>query len=190
MSKNSIYAQLFRNTLYFNSVTFGGGYIIIPLIIDKYVNDYNWIEEDEMMSLIAIAQSTPGPFAVNACVLIGYRIASWKGAFVSAVGAVLPAFVFMTLASFLYAYLAKFTIINYVLLGMQAGVAAIITDVVIKMVKNTLNKKDGFTILTMIICIIAAIFTNISVVFILLFAALLGLIRTLIQRYKKEGDMK
>lgn len=185
MIESSIYRQLFQTTLYFNSVTFGGGYVIIPLIIDKYVKDYHWLEEDEMMSLVSIAQSTPGPFAVNACVLIGYRVAGLKGAFVSAVGSALPAFVFMTLASFLYGFLTQFALIDNILIGMQAGVAAIIVDVVIKMARNIINKKDAASIITMVISIIAAVIFDVSVVLILLFGALVGLVHTLINNYRK-----
>ena len=71
----ALYCKLFTSTFYLSAFTFGGGYVIIPLMKKKFADDLHWIEEKEMLDLTAIAQSAPGPIAVNAAILIGYRIA-------------------------------------------------------------------------------------------------------------------
>ena len=71
----ALYCKLFTSTFYLSAFTFGGGYVIIPLMKKKFADDLHWIEEKEMLDLTAIAQSAPEPIAVNAAILIGYRIA-------------------------------------------------------------------------------------------------------------------
>ena len=73
--KKSIYRKLFISTFYLSAFTFGGGYVIVPLMKKKFVDDLNYIEEEEMLNLVAIAQSSPGPVAVNASILLGYKVA-------------------------------------------------------------------------------------------------------------------
>ena len=72
-----IYWTLFTSTFYLSAFTFGGGFVIVPLMKKKFVDDLNWIEEKEMLDLTAISQSSPGAIAVNASILIGYRIAGF-----------------------------------------------------------------------------------------------------------------
>ena len=74
-NKGQVLSKLFISTLYLSAFTFGGGYVIVTLMKKKFVDQYHWIEENEMLDLIAIAQSSPGAIAVNASILIGYRIA-------------------------------------------------------------------------------------------------------------------
>ena len=66
-NKREVLVKLFLSTLYLSAFTFGGGYVIVTLMKKKFVDDYHWIEENEMLDLVAIAQSAPGPIAVNAC---------------------------------------------------------------------------------------------------------------------------
>ena len=82
----TFYRKLFTSTFYLSAFTFGGGYVIIPLMRKKFVEQFHWIEETEMLDLTAIAQSAPGPIAVNASSLIGYRLAGFAGAMVSTLG--------------------------------------------------------------------------------------------------------
>ena len=72
----AFYRKLFTSTFYLSAFTFGGGYVIIPLMRKKFVEQFHWIEEEEMLDLTAIAQSAPGAIAVNASILIGYRLAA------------------------------------------------------------------------------------------------------------------
>ncbi len=81
--------KLFYSTLYLSAFTFGGGYVIITLMKKKFVDEYRWIEEEEMLDLVAIAQSSPGPIAVNGAIVVGYKLAGMAGVLVSILGTVL-----------------------------------------------------------------------------------------------------
>ena len=73
--KQKVFWKLFLSTLYLSAFTFGGGYVIVTLMKDKFVDKYHWIEENEMLDLIAIAQSAPGAIAVNGAIVVGYKLA-------------------------------------------------------------------------------------------------------------------
>ena len=82
--------------------TFGGGYVIIPLMKKKFVNDLGWIDENEMTDLVAIAQSSPGSIAVNASILVGYKIAGFPGAVITTLGTMLPPLFILSIISLFY----------------------------------------------------------------------------------------
>jgi len=99
-SKKTLYLKLFLSTFYLSAFTFGGGFVIIPLMRKKFVGDLHWIEEDDIINLITIAQSSPGAVAVNASILLGYRIGKIPGALISVLGTILPPFLILTVISF------------------------------------------------------------------------------------------
>ena len=78
--KRKVLLKIFVSTLYLSAFTFGGGYVIVTLMKKKFVDEYHWIEEDEMLDLIAIAQSAPGAIAVNGAIVVGYKLAGMIGA--------------------------------------------------------------------------------------------------------------
>ena len=121
----AFYRKLFTSTFYLSAFTFGGGYVIIPLMRKKFVEQFHWIEETEMLDLTAIAQSAPGPIAVNASILIGYRLAGFAGAMVSTLGTVLPPLIILSLISLAYTAFQSSLIVKLVLRGMQAGKAVL-----------------------------------------------------------------
>lgn len=90
MHKKNKYWQLFLSTLKLSACTFGGGFVIIPLMRERFVKELHWIEEEEMLDLTAIAQSSPGSIAINASILVGYHVAGIPGALITVVGAALP----------------------------------------------------------------------------------------------------
>jgi chromate transporter len=99
MKKNlKFYWKLFSSTFLLSAFTFGGGYVIVPLMRKKFVDEFHWIEEKEMLDLVAISQSSPGAIAVNAAILIGYRLAGVLGAFVTILGTVLPCLIIFRLS--------------------------------------------------------------------------------------------
>ena len=79
MERGKVIWKLFISTLYLSAFTFGGGYVIITLMKKKFVDEYHWIDEEEMLDLVAIAQSAPGPIAVNGAIVIGYKLAGVPG---------------------------------------------------------------------------------------------------------------
>ena len=86
----------FRATFVLSAFTFGGGYVIVPLMKKKFCDEYGWITEDETLELVAIGQSSPGAIAINASVLLGWRIKGLGGALVGARGTALPPLIILT----------------------------------------------------------------------------------------------
>ena len=99
--KNKL-VKLFFSTLYLSAFTFGGGYVIVSLMRKKFVDDYHWIDEDEMLDLVAIAQSAPGAIAVNGAIVVGYKIAGILGIIVSVIATILPPFIIISVVSIFY----------------------------------------------------------------------------------------
>lgn len=164
MEKNrKFYLKLFLSTFYLSAFTFGGGYVIVPLMRKKFVNEYRWIDENEMIDLIAIAQSAPGVIAINASLIIGYKLAGILGAIVALVGTVLPPLIIISIISLFYIAFRDNRIVNGAMKGMQAGVAAVIADVVFRMI-GEIRKKDKLSTYLMVIVFIATFFVNIIVI--------------------------
>lgn len=97
--KQKVLWKLFLSTLYLSAFTFGGGYVIVTLMKDKFVDKYHWIEENEMLDLIAIAQSAPGAIAVNGAIVVGYKLAGLAGVLTAIFGTVLPPFLIISVIS-------------------------------------------------------------------------------------------
>ena len=189
-NKKHIYMKLFSSTFYLSAFTFGGGYVIIPLMQKKFVDDLKWIDEDEMLNLTAIAQSSPGAVAVNASILLGYRVAGILGAFISILGTVLPPLIIISIISFFYTAFRENIVVNAVLKGMQAGVAAVIADVVLNLGGNVVKEKDLISAFVMISAFIATFFLKINVMYIILVCGCIGDGKIMLQerKNKKDGD--
>lgn len=168
------YLKLFLSTFYLSAFTFGGGYVIVPLMRKKFVNEYRWIDEEEMLDLIAIAQSAPGVIAINTSIIVGYKLAGVLGAILTLVGTVLPPLIIITIISFFYVAFRDNAIVNGAMKGMQAGVAAVIADVVLKMAGNIKKLNDNMSMAIMIGVFIATFCVNIIVI--ILACGILGVI--------------
>lgn len=180
--------KLFFSTLYLSAFTFGGGYVIVPLLKKKFVDELGWIDDNEMMDLVAIAQSSPGAIAVNGAIVVGFKIAGVPGIMVSVLGAVLPPFFILTfVACFYHAFKTNF-VVQSLLYGMKAGVSAVIIDVVFDMASVIVEGRDALLILIMIVSFIANYFFNINVIWIILITAGIGILRTVHrERANKRG---
>ncbi len=171
-----LYLKLFASTFFLSAFTFGGGYVIISLMRKKFVDQYKWIEENEMLDLTAIAQSSPGPIAVNASILIGYRMAGVPGALLTVFGTISPPLIILSVISVAYTAFRDSTVVGFTLRGMQAGVAAVIIDVVINMVGEATKEKHVLPIFLMLAAFAASYIFDISVIIIILFSGVLGVI--------------
>ncbi len=187
MKKKELYKTLFTSTLYLSTFTFGGGYVIVPLMEKKFVDDLGWLDQDEMLNLVALGQSAPGPIAVNTSLLVGYRMAGVPGALVTVLGTILPPLIIMTILSYIYMAVRDNVIVNNVLLGMQAGVAAIIVNVVYNMGSRVVKQRKAIPILVMLAALIAGIVFQVNILWLLFFSALIGAITT-VWDLKKETD--
>ena len=101
-NRAAVLKKLFFSTLTLSAFTFGGGYVIVTLLKKKFVDEYHWIEEDEMLDLVAIAQSAPGAIAVNGAIVVGYKLSGLLGALVAIVATVIPPFLIISLISVCY----------------------------------------------------------------------------------------
>lgn len=138
--KTSLWFRLFWATFSLSAFTFGGGYVIITLMKKKFVNEYHWIEEDEMLDLVAIAQSAPGAIAVNGAIVAGYKLAGIAGVILCVAAAILPPFLIISLISLFYDAFRQNQIVAWMLSGMQSGVAAVIVSVVYEMIGDLMRK--------------------------------------------------
>lgn len=168
------YWTLFLSTFTLSTFTFGGGYVIVPLMQKKFAKELKWIDEDEMLDLVAIGQSAPGPIAINTSILVGYRMAGFRGALLTILGTVLPPLIIITIISYFYIAFRDNRIIKALLLGMQAGVAAVIVDVVIDMASKIFKNKRVLPIIVMILAFIAAAIFNVNIMIILVICGVLG----------------
>lgn len=187
-NKKETYIKLFTSTFYLSAFTFGGGYVIIPLMKKKFVDELKWIEEEEMMNLTAIAQSSPGAVAVNASILLGYKIAGIAGALVSIMGTILPPLIILSIISLFYTAFRENIVVNAILKGMQAGVAAVIADVVINMSGSISKEKEIISIVVMIGAFAATYFFNVNVMYIILICGIIGALKVVIKGKKEKGD--
>lgn len=188
LSKKEILFTLFTSTFYISAFTIGGGYVIVPLLQEKFANDLGWIDEEEMLNFVAIGQSSPGPIAVNTAILIGYKMAGSLGAMVATLGTVLPPLIIITIVSFFYEFLKDNKIFNFILKGMQAGVAAVIVHTVQGMIKNTVAQKNNFYNMIMVVAFALVFFAKVNVVFIILGCIALAILTTIYITYKNPHD--
>ena len=177
--------KLFLSTLYISSFTFGGGFVIVTLMKRRFVDELGWMDEDEMLDIAAMAQSTPGAIAVNAAVLTGTRVGGTIGMLVAVLGTVIPPFVLLSVLSLCYEAFRQLYPVRLALAGMQAGVAAVILDVAWGLGKNVVRKKDRVDLVLMALVFIAQWFINLNTAVIILSAAAVGLARGLIRLYGK-----
>ena len=186
MKKKSVLPQLFFSTLYLSAFTFGGGYVIVSLMKKRFVDERHWISEDEILDLVAIAQSSPGPIAVNGAIVVGYKLAGLAGALTAAVATVIPPFVIIALVSYFYQLFRDNAVVSRVLAGMQAGVGAVIASVVYDMAAGVVKGHSPFADLIMVVSFIVTCFFGVSVIDVVLVCIVLGIIRTLLLRKEAE----
>jgi len=179
--------KLFTSTLVISAFTFGGGYVIVPLMKKKFVDELHWLKEEETLDFIAIAQSAPGAVAVNASILLGYRIAGLPGALVAILGTILPPMVTLSVISYFYLAFQANPAVNAALGAMRAGVAAVIINVVLQMGLGIVRQKQIVPILTMLAVLIALYF-KINIMLIILLCALFGALAAWVRAKRRKQD--
>ena len=172
------FTTLFFSTLRISACTFGGGFVIVPLLRRKFVEELGWIEEQEMLDLAAIAQSAPGPIAVNASILVGYKVGGLPGALISALGTVLPPLVIISVISLFYAAFRDNPVVDMVMGGMLAGVAAVICDVFITMAGKVCGGKKWLPAVVMVCAFIAVRFFRVDIIAVILVCGILGALQS------------
>ena len=184
IKKLRIYFLLFRITFSISAFTFGGGYIVIPMMRKYFVNNLELISEQELLDMAAIAQSTPGAIAVNIAVLVGYRISGIIGAIISCIGTILPPLLILSVISFFYKTFRDNRVVSAILKGMETGVAATIVDLVIDMGQGILKEKNLLLTLMAPIAFLASFVFNINVLVIIISCSILCFVQSYIKSRK------
>ncbi len=172
MGKNII--LLFSSFLKIGAFTFGGGYAMIPLIQKEVSEKRKWITDEDILEIVAIAESTPGPIAVNAATFIGYKTAGFWGAFFATTGVILPSFLIIAAISFVLRQFESLKLVQYAFWGIRAGVLALILKALLSMYKQC--PKSLISYITAAIAFLLAAVLGINVLIVILICAAIGLI--------------
>ena len=189
--KMSILLAIFLSMLKIGCFAFGGGYAIIALLENEFISKRNWIDHDEFLDVVAIAESTPGPIAINVATYIGYKLKGVFGAVVATVGMCLPSFVIMYLVSLFYEQFMEIALVAAAFKGIQICVVYLIASAGLKMLKK-MKKTPQNIIVFSVTCIGMILFTlfdiHISSVWFILAAGVLGLSIFFIKKTRAKGE--
>ena len=178
---------LFKSMFLLSACTFGGGFVIVSLMKKKFVEELKWLEEDEMLDITAITQSSPGPLPVNASVIIGYRMQGIPGSLAAVLGTILPPMFVISLICVFYTEFRQNLYIAAALQVMRAGVAAVILDVTWNLAKNVWNSHSVFYTSLMVLSFCGAYFFGVSAMIIILICLVIGITEAFLTSYKKKG---
>lgn len=177
------YRTLFTSTFLISAFTVGGGFVIIPLLKAKYVDEYGWLKDEETLNLVAIAQSMPGVVAVNAAILLGYRMAGLSGAVVALAATILPPLLTLSVISAAYDAFAANPYIQLLLKGMQCGATALIVNVALDLVEKQIKKRLLLPLLLLVGTFTAHLFFDVNIMLLVLIDGLFGLLFLRDRRY-------
>lgn len=185
--------ELFVTFFKIGLFTFGGGYAMISIIEDNCVEQKEWITHDEMMNVTVIAESTPGPIAINCATFVGYKVAGMLGAIFATVGVVLPSFIIILIISFFLDNFLEISLIANAFTGIKVAVGILIFNAGLNMFKKM--KKDLLPRVIMVCSLVLMFLVNIlawnfSSISMLLIAAGVSLLCFILQDAKKEGEAK
>lgn len=183
--------ELFFSYLKIGLFTFGGGYAMISLLESEFVSKKKWLEHDEFMDLVAIAESTPGPIAINCATYIGYKKDNVLGALVATLGVCIPSFVIIYLISLFFNEFLAITWVASAFKGIQVCVIFLIVSAGVKMLKKL--KKTVFNVLVFIATLLCMLLFNVfavnfSSIFYILISGMLGLFVYTIKHIKSKAD--
>lgn len=188
MTNKHLLWEIFKTFFKIGALTFGGGYAMMPIMHKEVVDNKHWVDDDDVLKMLVISESTPGVFAINSATFIGYKIAKFKGALVATLAVIIPSIITISIISFVLVWFQSYLPVQYALIGIQVGVSVLIFRAALK-----LSKKIHFNILTTLVLIAAfsiSLFTSFSVIYIILVAAILGIIIGEINIFQKAGDQQ
>ena len=179
--------KLFVSMLTISTFTFGGGFVIVTLMKRRFVDELGWLDEDEMLDMTALAQSSPGAIAVNAAILVGQKVSGWAGMACAVLGTLIPPMTILSLLSVIYKQFASNRYVAAMLSGMQAGVAAVILDVVLSLGKGVVAQRSVLALILMAASFVAAYVFKVNVVYVILLCAGVGVIKAVWQKRRKAA---
>ncbi len=179
--------QLLLSFMKIGVVTFGGGYAMIPIIENETSKNRKWISEEDLLEVVAISESTPGPIAICAASFIGYKVAGILGAFFATLGVVVPSFFIIFIISAFLDSFSEYKIVKYAFTGIRAGVLALIIKAVISMFKKAPKHIVAYIIMAISFLLVAIFSTNVLVI--ILSSAVVGIVASFIAR-KRGNELK
>ncbi len=177
---------LFLTFFKIGAFTFGGGYAMIPLIQREVTENHKWLSDEDILNIVAIAESTPGPIAINSATFVGYMTCGVLGSALATIGVVLPAFVIIALVSLLLRNINDIQAVQYAFMGIRAGVLALVVKALISMYKQCPKNPIAYTIAG--IAFAVALLTDISILYVIIFCGAAGLVTSMVM--KKKGAKK
>lgn len=162
------YGWLFYKNFFISAFTFGGGYVVIPMLEKYFVDEKKLFTKHELLDMAAIAQSSPGAIALNLAVVSGYRVKGMKGAIISAIASILPPFIIIYMISSCYDVFQNNVAIRSIMRGMEAGVIALIVNLLIDMTSLIMKEKNKIFIAFIPLAFLLNFVFQISVLWILI----------------------
>lgn len=179
--------KLFLYTFMLSAFTIGGGYVMVPLMNERFVDKLGWISSDELAELVALGQSAPGAMVINATVIMGYRLLGFGGAVCALLGTALPPIIILAAFWSFYDLIRDNKWVAAAFRGMRAGVAAVIADVVVTMAAPYIKKDQALYAAIMAAAFIVAFSFEINVAFVILGSAVVGLLIGEIQKRRRAA---
>lgn len=176
--------KLFATFFKIGAFTIGGGYAMLPLIQREVAEKQKWITESDMLDIVAIAESTPGPIAINTATFVGKKTAGFWGAFSATLGTVLPSFIIIIALSCVLDLVDEFEPVRFAFNGIRAGVIALIVKALWGMAKQC--PRNLFSLIVAVAAFAVVMFTEISALWVIVAGALIGLATALISLKKGE----
>ena len=166
--------SLFSTFFKIGAFTFGGGYAMIPLIQKEAVEKKGWITDDDILEIVAIAESTPGPVAINSATFVGYRTCGFFGAVCATLGVVLPSFGIILAISYVLKQFQELQAVQYAFNGIRAGVLALLFKALWSMYKK--SPKGWAAYVVMAGAFVLTAFLNVNVLLVIIACAVFGLV--------------
>ncbi len=183
--------ELFFSFMKIGLFTFGGGYAMIPLIEKEASEKRGWINSTEILDILAISESTPGPIAVNAATFIGYKVMGIWGAIIATLGLVIPSFCIILIIAIFYNYLNSIHVINALFKGVRVGVIAVLINAIIKLTKSVEKNLISFILFSItIISYLVVSFLGIEIPAFTLIFIFLGLLTGIIVTKVTSKEVK
>ena len=176
--------QVFATFFKIGAFTFGGGYAMIPLIQKEAVEKHGWVTDDDILEIIAIAESTPGPIAINSATFVGYRTCGVLGSAAATLGVVLPSFVIIYAISFVLRQFQELKAVQYAFQGIRAGVLALLCKALCGMYKK--NQKNWASYPVMAGAFILTGLLDVSVLPVIIGCAVFGLVTARLMERKVQ----
>ncbi len=176
--------KLFATFFKIGAFTFGGGYAMIPLIQHEVAEKNKWITDEDILEIIAIAESTPGPIAINSATFVGYKVCGVLGSTAATLGVVLPSFVIILCISFVLKAFQELKPVAYAFMGIRAGVLALVIKALVSMFKKC--PKNWVSYIVIAFAAAVGILTDINAFLIIIASALFGIITYSIIRRRAD----